>query len=226
MVTDDVGGAPSNGDHTTKKAKVKRIDVDMNSDVIIYSNGKMSIDPPPTLVVSWKGKVVGNGSSGLIYKQKILEEIDRLIFKVVKLDFQTDSGVKGKFARLVVFLDMGKPLISKIFVDEQGKKRELGPVNSAGNKVDRGSILVDNTRASLGELSQPNLKGNGEPILKEAMGYTQLNKVGFGSLQTGSIRLNTQAAWVEENMIGSPLNVETNSGMKLISTRQQEVPPT
>ncbi|PPE02125.1 hypothetical protein GOBAR_DD00855 [Gossypium barbadense] len=119
MVTNDVGGASSNRDHATENVRFKRIDVDMNSDVIIYSNGRMVVDPPPTPVVSWKDKVVRNSSS----------------------DPERDEDIE--------------------FLDRQGKKHELGPVNSAGNEADHGSILVDNTGASLGELSQPNLKGNG-----------------------------------------------------------------
>lgn len=57
------------------------------------------------------------GLSGFFYKRKILEEIGELIDKVVKLDFQTKSCARGKFAGLVVFINMEKPLVSKIIVD-------------------------------------------------------------------------------------------------------------
>ncbi|MBA0778214.1 hypothetical protein Gotri_006108 [Gossypium trilobum] len=212
MVTNDVGGASSNGDHTTKNVRFKRIDVDMNSDVIIYSNGRMAVDPPPTQVVSWKDKVVRNGSSGP-ERDEDIEFLDR--FRHVKEGWLT-TGFRS-VNRVTVSLPLVR-LSEKEMSEEtsesfgpwmliekksrQGNKRELGPVNSAGNEADHGSILVDNTGASLGELSQPNLKGN------------------------GATRLNTQAAWVEENMLGSHLNAETNSGMKLISAKQEEVPPT
>ncbi|MBA0553664.1 hypothetical protein Golob_012825 [Gossypium lobatum] len=38
---------------------------------------------------------------GFLHKRQILEEIGGLIRKVTKLDFQTDKGLKGKFARMV-----------------------------------------------------------------------------------------------------------------------------
>ncbi|MBA0700753.1 hypothetical protein Goari_005551 [Gossypium aridum] len=76
MVTNDVGGVSSNGDYTTKNVRFKRIDMDMNSDVIIYSNGRMTVDPPPTPIVSWKDKVVRNGSSGL-ERDEDIEFLDR-----------------------------------------------------------------------------------------------------------------------------------------------------
>ncbi|KAH1108067.1 hypothetical protein J1N35_011835 [Gossypium stocksii] len=53
-----------------------------------------------------------SGLSGFLYKRKILEEIEGLIGKVTKVDFQTDKGLRGKFARMVMCIDLRKPLVS------------------------------------------------------------------------------------------------------------------
>lgn len=52
-----------------------------------------------------------------MYNRKILKEIGELIERVAKLDFNTHNGVRGKFARMAVFVDLRKPLISQIFVN-------------------------------------------------------------------------------------------------------------
>ncbi|MBA0743772.1 hypothetical protein Gogos_006426 [Gossypium gossypioides] len=52
------------------------------------------------------------GLSNFLYKRRILEEIGGTIGKVTKLGFNTDSGTRGKFARLPVYVDLDKPLIS------------------------------------------------------------------------------------------------------------------
>ncbi|PPD99735.1 hypothetical protein GOBAR_DD03251 [Gossypium barbadense] len=46
-----------------------------------------------------------------------MEAIRGFIGKVVKLDFQTDNRIRGHFARLAVFLNLEKPLISQVLVD-------------------------------------------------------------------------------------------------------------
>ncbi|KAH1057376.1 hypothetical protein J1N35_035441 [Gossypium stocksii] len=57
------------------------------------------------------------GLSGYLYKRCILEEIGSLIGKVTKLDFQTDKRSRGKFARMAVYINLGKPLVSQILVN-------------------------------------------------------------------------------------------------------------
>ncbi|KAH1130005.1 hypothetical protein J1N35_001383, partial [Gossypium stocksii] len=54
---------------------------------------------------------------GYLYKRKIVEAIGGLIEKVVKLDVQTSNQTRGKFARLVVYINLDSPLISQILVD-------------------------------------------------------------------------------------------------------------
>ncbi|MBA0730341.1 hypothetical protein Golax_025577 [Gossypium laxum] len=57
------------------------------------------------------------GLSGYLYKRYILEEIESLIGKVTKLDFETDKGSRGKFARMAVYINLEKPSVSQILVN-------------------------------------------------------------------------------------------------------------
>ncbi|PPS16248.1 hypothetical protein GOBAR_AA04332 [Gossypium barbadense] len=54
---------------------------------------------------------------GHLYKRKVIEAIRGLIRKMVKLDVQTDNQTRGRFARLVVYINLEKPLISQVIVD-------------------------------------------------------------------------------------------------------------
>ncbi|MBA0813047.1 hypothetical protein Gohar_026934 [Gossypium harknessii] len=54
--------------------------------------------------------------SGAFYKSSILRAIGELVGKVVKIVLQTDKGVRGKFARFVVQVNLRKPLISRVRV--------------------------------------------------------------------------------------------------------------
>ncbi|KAK8579463.1 hypothetical protein V6N12_069788 [Hibiscus sabdariffa] len=47
----------------------------------------------------------------------MIEAIGSRIGSVVKMDFQTDNGHRGRFARLAVNVNLNLPLISKIFVN-------------------------------------------------------------------------------------------------------------
>ncbi|PPD86665.1 hypothetical protein GOBAR_DD16397 [Gossypium barbadense] len=57
------------------------------------------------------------GLPGFLYKRQILEEIESLIGTLAKLDFQIDKGSRGKFARMVMCVNLGKPLVSQILVN-------------------------------------------------------------------------------------------------------------
>ncbi|MBA0871616.1 hypothetical protein Goshw_028192 [Gossypium schwendimanii] len=54
---------------------------------------------------------------GYLYNKKILEEIGGLIRKVTKLNFNTDNGLRGWFARMAIFVNLDKLLISKILIN-------------------------------------------------------------------------------------------------------------
>ncbi|MBA0583364.1 hypothetical protein Gorai_014224, partial [Gossypium raimondii] len=56
------------------------------------------------------------GFSGSLYKRSIVQENESLIGKVVKIDLQTDKGLRGQFAWFPVQVNLSKPLISKIWI--------------------------------------------------------------------------------------------------------------
>ncbi|KAG8472739.1 hypothetical protein CXB51_034646 [Gossypium anomalum] len=61
---------------------------------------------------------------GHLYKREIIVAIGSLIGKVVKLDVQTDNQTRGRFARLAVYINLEKPLISQVLVDGAIKRIE------------------------------------------------------------------------------------------------------
>ncbi|MBA0625247.1 hypothetical protein Godav_010470 [Gossypium davidsonii] len=56
------------------------------------------------------------GLPSYLYNKKVLEEIDRSIGKVVKLDFNTDNRLKGQFSQMAIFVNLDKSLISQIMM--------------------------------------------------------------------------------------------------------------
>ncbi|MBA0560685.1 hypothetical protein Golob_017569 [Gossypium lobatum] len=68
----------------------------------------------PNTVMAW---VHLPGLPGVLYKKLILEEIGNLIGKVANLDFKIDYGLRGRFARMIVFINLDKPLVLYILVN-------------------------------------------------------------------------------------------------------------
>ncbi|KAK5838380.1 hypothetical protein PVK06_007109 [Gossypium arboreum] len=68
----------------------------------------------PSVVLTW---IQLPNPPGHLYKWKI-------IGKMVKLDLQTNNQTIGHFARLVVYINLDRPLISKIYVDEATQQVE------------------------------------------------------------------------------------------------------
>ncbi|MBA0830108.1 hypothetical protein Goarm_014655, partial [Gossypium armourianum] len=48
---------------------------------------------------------------------KILWEIGRMIGRDAELDFNTYNGVQGRFARMAVYINLGKALISQVLIN-------------------------------------------------------------------------------------------------------------
>ncbi|MBA0843111.1 hypothetical protein Goarm_000325 [Gossypium armourianum] len=65
-----------------------------------------------------------SGLPGFMYKSRILEVIGELVGKVVKLDFNTDSKTRGRFARMAVLVDLDKPLVSQVLVNGELQRVE------------------------------------------------------------------------------------------------------
>ncbi|MBA0575982.1 hypothetical protein Golob_006873, partial [Gossypium lobatum] len=57
------------------------------------------------------------GLPGFMYKKKVLEVIGSTIGKVAKFDFKTDNRTRGRFAWIVVFINLDKPPISQVLVN-------------------------------------------------------------------------------------------------------------
>ncbi|KAI9113694.1 hypothetical protein K1719_014945 [Acacia pycnantha] len=51
------------------------------------------------------------------YHKSIIRSIGGVFGEVIKVDYNTESGDRGKFARIAVMIDLTKPLVSKIQVD-------------------------------------------------------------------------------------------------------------
>ncbi|KAG8498159.1 hypothetical protein CXB51_007337 [Gossypium anomalum] len=54
------------------------------------------------------------GFSVALYEKSILNSIESTTCRVVKIDYNTDNDSGGWFPRMVVSVDLGKPLILKI----------------------------------------------------------------------------------------------------------------
>ncbi|KAH1097802.1 hypothetical protein J1N35_014723 [Gossypium stocksii] len=59
-----------------------------------------------------------------MYKKKILLEIGGMVGAVTKLDLNIDSRTRGRFARLVVYVSLNKPLISKVLINGKPQRVE------------------------------------------------------------------------------------------------------
>ncbi|KAK5772233.1 hypothetical protein PVK06_048513 [Gossypium arboreum] len=70
--------------------------------------------PYPSVVMTW---IRFLGLSGDMCKKKILWEIGEMVGKVVKLDLNTDNKARGRYARMVVYVNLEKPLISKVLIN-------------------------------------------------------------------------------------------------------------
>ncbi|KAK5839595.1 hypothetical protein PVK06_008403 [Gossypium arboreum] len=53
----------------------------------------------PSIVITW---IRLSSLSGYMYKRRIIEEIEDMVGKVVKLDYNTNSRTKGRFAHMAV----------------------------------------------------------------------------------------------------------------------------
>lgn len=65
--------------------------------------------PYPNVVMTW---IRLSRLPGHMYNRKVLKEIGGLIGKVAKLDFNTNNGIRGKFERMAIYVNLEKPLTS------------------------------------------------------------------------------------------------------------------
>ncbi|KAH1067160.1 hypothetical protein J1N35_032147 [Gossypium stocksii] len=71
--------------------------------------------PYPSSLLAW---IRLPGLPGYLYNKKIIEEIGGTIGKVVRLDFNTNSRIKGRFVRMATYINLDKPLIVQVLVNK------------------------------------------------------------------------------------------------------------
>ncbi|KAH1130641.1 hypothetical protein J1N35_002019 [Gossypium stocksii] len=59
-----------------------------------------------------------------LYNRKIITKIKNLVGKMVKLDMNTDGKTRGRFARLAVYINLEKLLVSQILINGREQKVE------------------------------------------------------------------------------------------------------
>ncbi|MFQ6663119.1 hypothetical protein Gotur_030757 [Gossypium turneri] len=70
--------------------------------------------PYPNTVLTW---IRFPGLPSHLYKKEIIWDIGGMVGKVTKLDFNTDSRARGRYAGMEVYVNLGKPLISKLLIN-------------------------------------------------------------------------------------------------------------
>ncbi|MBA0558235.1 hypothetical protein Golob_015263 [Gossypium lobatum] len=68
---------------------------------------------------------------------KILWEIGGMIGRVAELDFNTNNGVRGRFARMAVYINLGKALISLVLINGVLQRIEYEYLPTINNGVAR-----------------------------------------------------------------------------------------
>ncbi|KAK5839365.1 hypothetical protein PVK06_008144 [Gossypium arboreum] len=80
------------------------------------------MQPYPLVVMAW---IRLSGLPGYMYKRAILEAAGGMINKVAKLDFQTDKKVKERFVRMAIYINLERPLVSRVLVKGEIQKVEF-----------------------------------------------------------------------------------------------------
>ncbi|KAK5839844.1 hypothetical protein PVK06_008687 [Gossypium arboreum] len=91
---------------------------------LIVQPWSMAFDPSqayPIVLMAW---VRFLGLLGYLYKHKILADIGETVGKVVKLDMNIVSRARGRFTRMAVYVNLEKPLVSKILINGRSQKVE------------------------------------------------------------------------------------------------------
>ncbi|MFQ6661952.1 hypothetical protein Gotur_029944 [Gossypium turneri] len=65
---------------------------------------------------SWIAMLENSRLMEFRYKNRILEVVGKLVGKVAELDFNTDSKTRGRFLRMVIFVNIEKLLVSQVLV--------------------------------------------------------------------------------------------------------------
>ncbi|MBA0712682.1 hypothetical protein Golax_011764 [Gossypium laxum] len=77
------------------------------------------IKPYPSVVMTW---IRLPGLPGHKCTKKILWEIGGMVGKVAKLDFNTDSKARGRYASMAIYINLEKPLISMVLINGKDQR--------------------------------------------------------------------------------------------------------
>ncbi|MBA0668035.1 hypothetical protein Goklo_001015 [Gossypium klotzschianum] len=104
----------------------------------------MAFDPSQAylnVVMTW---IRFPGLPGYLYKYKILAEIGEMVGKVVKLDMNIDSRMGGCFNRLVVYVNLERPLVSQILINGRPQRVEYESLQTICFHCERYGHVKDN----------------------------------------------------------------------------------
>ncbi|MBA0682268.1 hypothetical protein Goari_023999, partial [Gossypium aridum] len=79
------------------------------------------MQPYPSVVMAW---IRLSGLPRYMYKRVILEVFGNMIRKVTKLNFQTDKKIRRRFARMAIYINLKRPLVSQPLVKGEIQKVE------------------------------------------------------------------------------------------------------
>ncbi|MBA0701677.1 hypothetical protein Goari_020517 [Gossypium aridum] len=116
---DKLVGLPSNtaGNDLDTKEDFDVLEGDIQKSIVNVQQWSVSFNPAqtfPSIVMSW---IRFPGLPSYMYKRKILVEMGGMVSKIVKLDMNTDNIAKGRFARMVVYVNL----------DRYGYMKDVGP---------------------------------------------------------------------------------------------------
>ncbi|KAK5834246.1 hypothetical protein PVK06_018123 [Gossypium arboreum] len=106
----------------------------------------------PSVVMAWIRFLT---LPSYLYNRKIITKIGELVGKVVKLDMNTDSRTRGRFVRMTVNINLEKPLVSQILINDRSQK--YGHVENICNFRIPNSTVEVNTDSSVTAPENQNL---------------------------------------------------------------------
>ncbi|MBA0704233.1 hypothetical protein Golax_016503 [Gossypium laxum] len=160
--------------------------------------------PFPSVVMAW---IHFLGLLGFLYKKYILKETRNLVGQVVKLDVKIDSESRGQFARMVVSVDLGKPLTSQVLINGRVQQVEFEALPnvcfSCGKyghpKSSCSSSLTDQTIHGRKEDSPKVINNEADPTaMRDAFGPWMVVERKSRCNQAG--KQNHQPKFLEENL--------------------------
>ncbi|KAL4309737.1 hypothetical protein GQ457_01G012650 [Hibiscus cannabinus] len=93
---------------------IKLIDIENDFFLVKFSDRNDYLKASPSRLMAW---ICLPGLPLTLYKRSFLETIGNQIGSVIKVNFQTDNGCWGRFARLAVSLNLRRPLVSKLIIN-------------------------------------------------------------------------------------------------------------